>query len=162
MEFLKSVSEILDKFTKGQRMFALAMILLCATAITIGPSLVESITLDKDETDKKINDQRKEIVSLTSSFDSLSTVVRVNQMNCTNSILKREEQFIAMLDELKSESLKREATKKFVMEKYTMVDSLQIDGPKEVKDHDVKITTEEYAPLSKIIDGMKEDVRGDN
>ena len=159
MEFLKSVSEILDKFTKGQRMFALAMILLCATAITIGPSLIENITLNKEETDQKINEQRSEIISLSSSVDSLSTVIRVNQMNCTNSIIARESQFIAMLDELKSESIKREGAKKFVFERYTFTDSLQLGAAGEIKSEDVKILIPEYQPLSDVIDGVKKKIK---
>ena len=162
MEFLKSISEILDKFTKGQRMFALAMILLCATAITIGPSLIESITLNEEETDRKINEQKSEIVSLSSSVDSLSTVIRVNQMNCTNSILERESQFIAMLDELKSESLKREGAKKFVFERYTLTDSLQLGGVNQIKTEDRKIIIPEYQPLSGVIEGMKEKLNSNN
>lgn len=162
MEFLKSISEILDKFTKGQRMFALAMILLCATAITIGPSLIESITLNEEETDRKINEQKSEIVSLSSSVDSLSTVIRVNQMNCTNSILERESQFIAMLDELKSESLKREGAKKFVFERYTLTDSLQLGGVNQIKTEYRKIIIPEYRPLSGVIEGMKEKFNSNN
>ena len=159
MEFLKSVSDILDKFTKGQRMFALAMILICATVITMGPSLVESITLNEEETDRKISDQKREIITLSSSVDSLSTVIRVNQMNCTNSILERESQFIAMLDQLKSESIKRETVRKLTTESYQMTDSLQIGG-EFIKSENRKITAPNYEPLSNLIDCMKQEING--
>ena len=160
MEFLKSVSDILDKFTKGQRMFALAMILICATVITMGPSLVESITLNEEETDRKISDQKREIINLSSSVDSLSTIIRVNQMNCTNSILERESQFIAMLDQLKSESIKRETVKKLTTESYQMTDSLQIGGEGPIKLENRKIKVPNYEPLSNLIDCMKQEIRG--
>lgn len=162
MEFLKSVSGILDKFTKGQRMFALAMILVCATIITIGPSLVESITLNEEEMDRKINSQKKEIITLSSSVDSLSAVIRVNQMNCTNSILERESQFISMLDQLKSESIKREKVKKLTTESYQMVDSIQIGGSGIIKLESRKITAPDYEPLSDVIDEMKRELNREN
>lgn len=162
MEFLKSVSGILDKFTRGQRMFALAMILICATIITIGPSLVESITLNEEEMDKKISSQKKEIITLSSSVDSLSAVIRVNQMNCTNSILERESQFISMLDQLKSESIKREKLKKLTTESYQMVDSVQIGNDGIIKLESRKITGPDYEPLSDVIEEMKKELNSEN
>ncbi len=162
MEFLKSVAEILDKFTKGQRMFALGIILICATLITIGPSVIEDITLSEEEADRRISEQKREILSLSSSIDSLSTVIRVNQMNCTNSILERESKFMEMLDELKSESLKRERMSKLTTESYQMVDSIQIGGGDKILLEKTKITIPAYEPMSNIIEGMKESLKEDN
>jgi hypothetical protein len=162
MEFLKSVAEILDKFTKGQRMFVLAIILICATLITIGPSIIEDITLSEEEAEKKINEQKREILSLSSSVDSLSAVVRVNQMNCTNSILRRESEFIAMLEELKSESMRRESIRKLTTESYMIRDSIKIGGKDEIKPEIRKIILPDYEPLSSIIENMKKEIKGNN
>jgi hypothetical protein len=78
-------------------------------------------------------------------------------MNCTNSILERESQFIAMLDQLKSESIKRETVRKLTTESYQMTDSLQIGG-EFIKSENRKITAPNYEPLSNLIDCMKQEI----
>jgi hypothetical protein len=67
-----------------------------------------------------------------------------------------------MLDELKSESLKRERMSKLTTESYQMVDSIQIGGGDKILLEKTKITIPAYEPMSNIIEGMKESLKEDN
>ena len=104
----KYISTILSQFTQAQRIIALLLLLVSIVFITIGPSLISSITMDRGELMTEISKRDARITALELEIDTLSTTVRRNQRSCTNEIAAREEDFIRMLNQLKRELQKSE------------------------------------------------------
>ena len=108
----KYISEILSQFTKTQRVMALLMVLTTITIITIGPSLIDSITEDKVELELKITKQTQRITLLENQVDTLDSKIRESQKSCTQEICARENEFIQMLDEIRAEAFKYRVSKR--------------------------------------------------
>ena len=108
----KYISEILSQFTKTQRVMALLMVLTTITIITIGPSLIDSITEDREELELKITKQTQRITSLENHIDTLDFEIRESQKSCTQEICARENEFIQMLDEIREEAFKYKVSKR--------------------------------------------------
>jgi len=108
----KYISEILSQFSKTQRVMALLMVLTTITTISIGPSLIDSITTDKKELEDKITNQSNRIKILENQVDTLDSKIRESQKSCTQEIYSREEEFIKMLDEIRSEAFKYKVSTK--------------------------------------------------
>ena len=108
----KYISEILSQFTKTQRVMALLMVLTTITIITIGPSLIDSITEDKTELELKITKQTERITLLENQVDTLDSKIRESQKSCTQEICARENEFIQMLDEIRAEAFKYKVSKR--------------------------------------------------
>jgi cell division protein FtsL len=106
MSFFKEIPQILSEFSKAQKLWALILLLFTIVIITISPSLISAITMDRKDLEQKIDSKQTEIENLKGSIFELDSLVRTNQKNCTNEILKREEEFLEMLDELKDDALK--------------------------------------------------------
>ena len=102
----KYISEILSQFSKTQRVMALLMVLTTITIITIGPSLIDSITTDRKELELKITKQTERITLLENHIDTLDFEIREGQKSCTQEIWARESEFIRMLDEIRAEAFK--------------------------------------------------------
>jgi hypothetical protein len=102
----KYISEILSQFSKTQRVMALLMVLTTITIITIGPSLIDSITTDRKELELKIIKQTERITLLENNTDTLDWKIRESQKSCTQEIWARENEFIQMLDEIRTEAFK--------------------------------------------------------
>jgi len=107
----KYISEILSQFTKTQRVMALLMVLTTITIITIGPSLIDSITEDRTELELRITKQTQRITSLENHIDTLDFEIRESQRSCTQEIYVRENEFIQMLDEIRAEAFKYKVSK---------------------------------------------------
>ena len=108
----KYISEILSQFTKTQRVMALLMVLTTITIITIGPSLIDSITEDRTELELKITKQTQRITLLENQVDTLDSKIRESQKSCTQEICARENEFIQMLDEIRAEAFKYRVSKR--------------------------------------------------
>ena len=108
----KYISEILSQFTKTQRVMALLMVLTTITIITIGPSLIDSITEDRTELELKITKQTQRITLLENQVDTLDSKIRESQKSCTQEIYVRESEFIQMLDEIRAEAFKYRVSKR--------------------------------------------------
>jgi hypothetical protein len=108
----KYISEILSQFSKTQRVMALLMVLTTITIISIGPSLIDSITTDRKELELKIIKQTERIALLESQIDTLDSKIRENQISCTQEIYARENEFIKMLDEIRAEAFKYKVSTK--------------------------------------------------
>ena len=108
----KYISEILSQFTKTQRVMALLMVLTTITIITIGPSLIDSITEDRTELELKITKQTERITLLENQVDTLDSKIRESQKSCTQEIYVRESEFIQMLDEIRAEAFKYKVSKR--------------------------------------------------
>jgi len=122
----KYISEILSQFSKTQRVMALLMVLTTITIISIGPSLIDSITEDRTELESKITKQTERITSLENHIDTLDWQIRESQKSCTQELFSREEEFIQMLDEIRAEAFKyRVSTKN---EEPILVNRLKSNG----------------------------------
>ena len=108
----KYISEILSQFSKTQRVMALLMVLTTITIITIGPSLIDSVTTDRTELELKITKQTERITSLENHIDTLDWQIRESQKSCTQEIWARENEFIQMLDEIRAEAFKYKVSTK--------------------------------------------------
>jgi hypothetical protein len=108
----KYISEILSQFSKTQRVMALLMVLTTITIISIGPSLIDSITTDRKELELKIVKQTERITLLENQIDTLDSKIRENQISCTQEICARENEFIKMLDEIRAEAFKYKVSTK--------------------------------------------------
>ena len=88
------------------------MLLTTITIITIGPSLIDSITTDRTELELKITKQTERITSLENHIDTLDWQIRESQKSCTQEIYARESEFIQMLDEIRLEAFKYKVSTK--------------------------------------------------
>jgi hypothetical protein len=98
----KYISEILSKFTQGQRIIALLLLLLSITLISIGPKMVESLTYNDVELKSKVSSQTTQIIELNARVTELNTQIIENQRECTNSIVTRESEIMMEIVELES------------------------------------------------------------
>ena len=98
----KYISEILSKFTQGQRIVALLLLLLSITLISIGPKIVESLTYNDVELKSKVSSQTTQILELNARVTELNTQIIENQRECTNSIVVRESEIMMEIGELES------------------------------------------------------------
>jgi hypothetical protein len=57
----KYISNILSQFTPAQRILALLILVLSVIIITLGPSLIDAITLDRTELTKDLNNKETRI-----------------------------------------------------------------------------------------------------
>jgi predicted RNase H-like nuclease (RuvC/YqgF family) len=85
---------------------ALLMVLTTITIISLAPSFISSITMDRKELEDKIVKQTERINTLESQLDTLDQKLREDQRSCTQELFQRESEFIKMLDEIRSEAYK--------------------------------------------------------
>jgi hypothetical protein len=96
----KYISNILEQFSASQKIVALSILLISIITISIAPSFISAITLDREELNFEIKRKNIRINYLKKYIDSLEINIRKNQMECTNQIITREEEFIGMLEKL--------------------------------------------------------------
>ena len=110
-DFFKYISEILAKFSPTQRILALLMLLFTITVIIVTPIIVNAVSTTDEECDTKTGRLEKRIAALETENDTLVISIRRNQTACTNAIIVREDEFMALLDDLKGD-ITKEAKKK--------------------------------------------------
>ncbi len=86
----KYISEILSKFTQGQRIIALLLLLFSITLISVGPKITESLTYNNEELDLRVKSQNIQIQELNKRVNELNTQIIENQRQCTDAIVSRE------------------------------------------------------------------------
>ena len=161
----KYISEILSQFSKTQRVMALLMVLTTITIITIGPSLIDSITTDRKELEDKITNQSNRIKILENQVDTLDSKIRESQKSCTQEIWTREEEFIKMLDEIRLEAFKYKVTTK--TNENIVVNKMKSNGnddenvmmmeiPRQETKPEVKV---DISPILSKIDKMKKRIK---
>lgn len=104
----KYISEIISQFSTPQRVIALSLVLFSIVVITIAPSLISAITLDRKDLDKLIADKKQIIKVLQEELRVKNLMIIDNGRSCTNEILKREQEFIGMLGQIKGDLKKRD------------------------------------------------------
>ena len=159
----KYISEILSQFSKTQRVMALLMVLTTITIITIGPSLIDSMTTDKVELELKITKQTERITSLENHIDTLDWQIRESQKSCTQEIWARENEFIQMLDEIRAEAFRYKVSTKtsdvVVNRKKSTGDDenvMMMEMPRQETKTEVKV---DISPILSKIDKMKKNIK---
>jgi hypothetical protein len=157
----KYISEILSQFTKTQRVMALLMVLTTITIITIGPSLIDSVTEDRTELELKITKQTQRITSLENQVDTLDFRIRESQKSCTQEIYTRENEFIQMLDEIRAEAFNYRVKKTNVSAMMRVkIDTINKHGDYELDDPIVETKVKvDISPLLSKIDKMKKKIK---
>ena len=160
----KYISEILSQFSKTQRVMALLMVLTTITIITIGPSLIDSITTDRTELELKITNQSNRIKILENQVDTLDSKIRAGQRSCTQEIYARENEFIQMLDEIRAEAFKYKVSTK--TNENIVVNKMKSNGddgtvmmmemPRQETKTEVKV---DISPILSKIDKMKKSIK---
>ena len=160
----KYISEILSQFSKTQRVMALLMVLTTITIITIGPSLIDSVTTDRTELELKITKQTERITSLENHIDTLDWQIRESQKSCTQEIWSRENEFIQMLDEIRAEAFKYKVSTRtneniVVNRKKSNGDDenvMMMEMPRQETKTEVKV---DISPILSKIDKMKKNIK---
>ena len=104
----KYISEIISQFSTPQKVIALSLVLFSIVIITISPSLIGAITMDRKDLNKSIEDKKEIIRVLEEELKVKNLLIIDNGRSCTNEILKREEEFITMLGQIKGDLRKRD------------------------------------------------------
>lgn len=94
----KYVSEILSQFTQTQRILVLLFLLLSIITLYLGPTYLNTVTLDNDELNTELNNQKTINFKFKNSIDSLNQKLIDNQINCTNKIIERETEILGLID----------------------------------------------------------------
>jgi len=157
----KYISEILSQFSKTQRVMALLMVLTTITIITIGPSLIDSVTTDRTELELKITKQTERITSLENHIDTLDWQIRESQKSCTQEIYARENEFIQMLDEIRAEAFNYRVKKTNVSAMMRVkIDTITKHGDYELDDPIIETKVKvDISPLLSKIDKMKKKIK---
>jgi len=156
----KYISEILSQFSKTQRVMALLMVLTTITIITIGPSLIDSITTDKEELELKITKQTQRITSLENHIDTLDFEIRESQKSCTQEIYARENEFIQMLDEIRAEAFNYRVKKTNVSAMMRVKVDTTKHGDYELDEPIIETKVKvDISPLLSKIDKMKKKIK---
>ena len=157
----KYISEILSQFSKTQRVMALLMVLTTITIITIGPSLIDSVTEDRTELELKITKQTQRITSLENHIDTLDWQIRESQKSCTQEIYARENEFIQMLDEIRAEAFNYRVKKTNVSAMMRVkIDTITKHGDYDLDDPIIETKVKvDISPLLSKIDKMKKKIK---
>ena len=141
------------------------MVLTTITIITIGPSLIDSITTDRTELELKITNQSNRIKILENQVDTLDWQIRESQKSCTQEIYARENEFIQMLDEIRLEAFKYKVSTK--TNENIVVNKMKSNGnddenvmmmemPRQETKTEVKV---DISPILSKIDKMKKRIK---
>ena len=137
------------------------MVLTTITIITIGPSLIDSITEDRTELELKITKQTQRITSLENHIDTLDWQIRESQKSCTQEIWARENEFIQMLDEIRAEAFNYRVKKTNVSAMMRVrIDTINKHGDYELDDPIIEPEAKvDISPILSKIDKIKKKIK---
>ncbi len=157
----KYISDIISQFSTGQKIIALLILVLSIIIITLGPSLIDAINVDKEEMKSIILEKSKKIDDLNKEVDTLQKKIRDGQIICTNEIFQREKNFIQMLDDLQAEARKEQNSSKILRKESFITNSIDTTVmmmPQERSTNTV-IIKNDMSKMIKEIDKMKERIK---
>lgn len=117
---LKYFSEILSKFTVGQRLIVLGILVAAFVLVTLGPKVLDTFTIDNTESTQTISSLRAQVRQLQNDMDTLNNRLRKNQIECTDMIIQREKEILADIGRV--ERMVRSQQRNFV------VDTVVVNG----------------------------------
>lgn len=98
----KYIREILTTFTPKQRILALLLLLTSICIITIGPKVIQTLSHDDTTIYKRLDIQKKLIQTQSIEINALHDSIILNQRSCTNKVMEREMEIIAMIENLEN------------------------------------------------------------
>jgi hypothetical protein len=120
------VQQILSTLTRRQRMTGLVILVIAAILIFVLPPYFKSISPETEELKKTISFQQTQIDTLSTNLVlqnqklvDLNRQIIFNQQECTNRIVEREKEIMAIIDGMKN-------TLKYQNERYTIRDSVMV------------------------------------
>lgn len=123
----KYISQILSKFTQGQRILALCILVVSITFITVGPKLVETLTYDDTELKNQITEKTSEINQLRKEVTDLNFRVQETQIECTDRVFQREQEILKMIEDLQKSAANCKPKKTNLEKQYIIDESSQGD-----------------------------------
>ena len=134
----KYISEILSQFSTPQKITALSMLLLSIVLISISPSLINAINIDREELNTEIARKNSKIKNLEKQVDVKDELIRSGQSECTNRIVQREIEFISMLEDLKKMIRREEKIKNLTKESMIILDTVSGHIPEPIDNRIIK------------------------
>lgn len=98
----KYIREILTTFTPKQRILALLLLLTSICIITIGPKVIQTLSHDDTTIYNRLDIQKKLIQTQSIEINALHDSIILNQRSCTNRVMEREMEIIAMIENLEN------------------------------------------------------------
>ncbi len=98
----KYIREILTTFTPKQRILALLLLLTSICVITIGPKVIQTLSHDDTTIYNRLDIQKKLIQTQSIEINALHDSIILNQRSCTNRVMEREMEIIAMIENLEN------------------------------------------------------------
>jgi hypothetical protein len=146
---MKYVSEILEKLSTGQRILGLLMLLCTIVLLYLGPKMMDTVSISERGYNERLTKMETRIFSLEEEVALKSELLRKEKMGCTETIIRRENEFLALLDGLQNNIENRIAykneSKRYVS--YPMIAPKRIPMDTIGDDEDYKV----YAPSPQII-----------
>lgn len=96
----KYIKEILMAVSPAQRLWALTIVLLSISLISVGPKIVESFTQTDIELKAITDRQREQIIALNTELAKTNSEIIKVKMECTNLVIQREQEILVMIEEL--------------------------------------------------------------
>lgn len=100
---LKYVKDILNTITPAQRLLALVFLLFSIVIMTVGPKLIETLTMDNEEFKARLNQQKIENIELNARVGELTKQVLDNQRSCTNELVEKEREILGIINSIETE-----------------------------------------------------------
>jgi TolA-binding protein len=107
---LQYISGILSKFTQKQRITALILLLISIVIITLVPKWISTLSPDTKESQLILKQQDTHIKNLSNQIDTcnlkitkLNKQIIQNQQECTDNIIKREQEIWKEIDALENQ-----------------------------------------------------------
>ena len=136
----KYISEILKRFSSIQRVLVLILLLLTIIMVLSVPRIVDSLTFNDTELSKRIEIQdfiiqnlNNDLYKLNKDIDTLNNKLRINQIECTNLVIKREKEILEQLSSLQKRAINSVPVR--------MMDSM---SDKRMMDREIRDTTGVY------------------
>lgn len=149
----KYVSEIISQFSRSQKILALLILCFSIILVTVLPSFISSITLDRSELENKISERDLKINQLSYNFNSLDSTIRANQKKCTDDAFKREVEFKKMLQEIQDDLILSNLKSQKIRNNYIVKDTSSFIV------NEVFIPTIDLSPLIKKVGKMKNQIK---
>lgn len=149
----KYVSQIISQFSRSQKILALLILCFSIILITVLPSFISAITIDRSELEGKISERDLKINQLNYSFNSLDSTIRASQKKCTDDAFKREIEFKKMLQEIQDDLILNNLRTKKIRNNYIVKDTSSFIV-NEVSDPKLDLI-----PLIKKVEKMKNSIK---
>lgn len=118
------LSDILKQFTATQRLFALGILLLSITIISVGPKLIESFKSDKKDYEQLLSSLRNRNGSLTKENEDLSNQILESRRECRIKLVEKENEIIGVLSKIENKLSKNRNLRKITTDTVVINDSI--------------------------------------